>query len=123
MTSPLDNSIMEMTGHTSDLLEALDQWKREREALAEFFELSERQDLQLATLRKQWAIIRKVLYGKEDIATQPPRIPTDKQMSILCATVQALDMWAQDVTETHQDYKKAEVDNWKQISLFSLLKK
>lgn len=63
---------MEMTGHTSDIGEAFDQWKREREALGEFFQLVQHQEGLIFQLQKYWHVVRIAFWQNEPIPDISP---------------------------------------------------
>ena len=52
---------MEMTGHTSNVEEAFDQWKRERVALAENYESAKAHQEGEDDVRKFWPAVKRLL--------------------------------------------------------------
>ena len=62
----LNDLASEMTGgNTVDPFEAFEQWKAERAALSEFFDITQAQGIILLHTTKQWKIVAGLIWGKD----------------------------------------------------------
>src|SRR5271157_5002298 len=65
----------EMTGHTSNIFEAFEQWQQEREALVEFYAIMQSQEEILDAIKKNWLVVRKTFWGIQSINAETARTP------------------------------------------------
>lgn len=109
--------LMEMTGHTSDLDEAIDQWQDERQTLIELFDEAEQQDELLERVKKDVNKMRKLLYGRKPMAGAPVLKPENIQA--LIDTLDNLMDFEHQAEAVIQDRAET-IKNYKQLALFAI---
>lgn len=107
MDDAISRRIEAMTGHTSDLLEALNQWDHERQATIEFFGVVMEQDELLTFLAHRMDELIPALRSRKGVNW-------DKIVEV----VERLNKWKKGVVKTQID-KKEVVDAWEQLSFLT----
>jgi ElaB/YqjD/DUF883 family membrane-anchored ribosome-binding protein len=99
--------LLEMTGYTDDPEEALAQFENERQALAEIFDVSQRQDELLTSLARRVDELLPALRNRRGVKWETVNEVIDK-----------LNEWREGVVKSHKQVIEAE-ETVKQLSLFS----
>lgn len=112
---------VEMTGHTDNIQEAFDQWKLEREALVDFFQLVQHQEGLIFQFRKYWHMIRVAFWWNEPI---PDISPIDNKhwprikWARVGAAARSLDEWGGN-SEATAENKVRLTHRYSDLPLFS----
>jgi len=103
----LANRILELTGHTDNIDECLDQWENERQAMMEFFTI----------VQEQEAVLSKLGKLVDDLAPKIRRknIEWDKINEI----IDLLNKWKEGAVKTHKETMEVK-EKWKNLDLFTL---
>lgn len=102
------------TETTDQPLEAFEQWSMERQALTDFYGVSQAFDQQLTELRGHWKAMRHALYGAGGITTNPRK---EIDWVKVADAARALNAWERQVQEVADQHKDA-VEGVVQLKLF-----
>ena len=119
----LNDMAEEMTGgNTADPFEAFEQWKAEREALAEFFDISQAQDIQLIRVTQHWRILAGLIWGRNRHPGEYIKEIKQKDLEKLRDAGEELDRITKRIQDLSRDEQEA-VAKAIQLPLFKKLQK